>query len=157
MAPQKPEPIVIGGQTVKGRIRSAAWKWAMASLRKWPDLALEIEIRPVQDTRSARANRFLWGYVYREIVREMQGRVTAAALDELHECMKLRHNPIRVTDPVTGEERIVGGSTRRMSISEFSDFIEAVMVDGSEAFGIIWREPRADEDWRKRDERTEAA
>jgi hypothetical protein len=128
---------------------STAWKFIKAAFRKWPDGRVRITIAVEEDTRSARANRWLFGVVYKLMLIEMQGRPTEAAKLELHEHMTYHHNPITLVDPFTGEERRTGGPTKTMSVERFSHFVEEVMLEGSQELGIIWPEPRKDEDWRE--------
>lgn len=120
-----------------------------AAIKGWPNGPAELTLEPFEDTRRARANRYLFGPVYSLILEAMAGRVTPALKRDLHEAMKRRHNPQTATDPVTGEEFIYGGSTRTLTVEAFSNFLEAVMLDGAEAFGVVFPEPRATEEWRQ--------
>jgi hypothetical protein len=69
-------------------------------------------------------------------------------VDDLHELMKLRHNSKLVVDPLTGEETKIGQSTAKLTIPEFSVYLERVMLDGAEWLGITFPQPRRDEEWR---------
>lgn len=157
--PKLPDPLVAEGQITDGVLSwSTAWQFFKAALKRWPNGRVTLTIAPVEETRRARANRWLFGPVYTEILREMNGRKpTTGEKAEFHEAMKLRHNPIQVTDPFSGEVKTVGGPTHTMTVSAFCAFTESVMLDGSEAFGIMWPEPRPSEDWRTPAKRTRAA
>lgn len=146
----KPEPIIVEGHCRGGVLEwRVAWKFIKAAVTRWPDGPVTLTLAPKDETRRARANRWLWGVCYKLILLEMNGRVTKATQLEMHEAMTYRHNPVDVTDPVTGEVRRTGGPTHTMTVEQFSQFIEDVMLDGSTHFGIIWPEPRTSEDWRK--------
>ena len=157
--PKLPDPLVAEGQMTGGVLSwRTAWRFFKASMKGWPDGRVTLTLSMVEDTRRARANRWLFGVVYREILREMNGRKpTSGEVAEFHEMMKLRHNPIQVTDPFSGEVKTVGGPTHTMTVSAFCAFTESVMLDGSEAFGIMWPEPRKAEEWREPRGKAEAA
>ena len=157
--PKRPDPIIAEGQCRSGVIEwRTAWKFIKAAVTRWPDGPVEFEIRMKEETRRARANRWLFGVVYREILLEMNGRKpTRGEKDLFHAQMKLRHNPIDGIDPFSGEVKTVGGPTHTMTVSAFCAFTESVMLDGSEAFGIMWPEPRESEDWREGRGKAEAA
>ena len=120
-----------------------------AALKKWPDIAVDVTIAPFQETRRARANRFLFGVIYKLIAQE-----TGHSVDDLHEYFKARHNSkvIEFLNVETGEmeERRIAQTTTKLSIQEFSDYMERVMVDGAELCGVVFPEPRESEDWRER-------
>lgn len=145
-----PEPIIAEGHCRNGVLEwRTAWQFIKAAVKRWPDTPVTLTLAVKEETRRARANRWLFGPVYTEILREMIGRKPTNGEKALfHEQMKLRHNPVTVTDPFSGEERVVGGPTHTMTVEQFCAFTECVMLDGSEAFGIIWQEPRKAEDWR---------
>lgn len=147
---KRPEPLVAEGRIESGVLSwQTAWKFFKAALKSWPDGRVRLTVELLEDTRRARANRWLFGVVYQEILIEMNGRKpTRGDKEDFHEAMKLRHNPIQVADPFSGEVRTVGGPTRRMSVSEFCGFTERVMLDGSEMFGIVWPEPKPSDEWR---------
>ena len=149
--PKLPDPLVAEGQ-VSGGVLSwrTAWQYFKAGVKRFPDGRVTLTLAMVEETRRARANRWLFGVVYREILMEMNGRKpTTREKDLFHEAMTLRHNPVEVTDPFSGVVSKVGGPTRTMTVDEFCAFTESVMLDGSEAFGIMWPEPRKAEDWRE--------
>lgn len=107
-------------------------------------------MRPFESSRSSRANRYYWGVVLKLIAAE-----SGHTADELHEIEKMRHlsKTVEWTNPTTGEveEMRIPGSTARLTISQFSDYLEAVMFDGSTMFGIVFPSPSATEEWRGED------
>lgn len=127
-------------------------KLLAAALRGLPDGGYVWALEPVATTRTLKANAWLWGVVYKLIAEE-----TGYTVDQVHEVMKQRHNGERLVDPGTGEEFKIGKSTAKLTIEQFSDYIDAVMLDGAEWCGIVWPEPAKSEDWRAPVKRGKAA
>jgi hypothetical protein len=142
----KPKPLILSASVGDGKLEvSDSLRRQLASaLKRWPNTPVEIEIRPWEETRRSQANRYYWGVVLKFMAEE-----SGHTVDELHELMKLRHNSKVVADPTTGEEVKIACSTSKLTINEFSDYLEAVMLDGSEHLGIVFPEPRKAEDWRE--------
>jgi hypothetical protein len=115
-----------------------------AAIKHLPDGPYELEIRPFEETRRSRANRYYFG-----VVLKMMAEESGATVDDLHEQMKLRHNAKVVADLATGEEVRIAQSTAKLTVSEFSDYLTLVMVDGAEYLGITFPEPRASEEYRE--------
>lgn len=69
--------------------------------------------------RSAQANRYYWGVVLAAISEH-----TGYEQDELHEYFKKRFNPVSVA--LADGEETVGGSTSRMDVSAFHDYVERI-------------------------------
>jgi hypothetical protein len=143
----KPEPIVVSGEIVGGALKwSTAWKFVKAALKGWPDGWVDITIAVREDTRRAKANAFYWVFL------TQWSRLNGHTKDELHEICKMRHNSkvIETVDPKTGEavEMRIAQSTAKLTIADFSEFLERVMVDAAEMDGLVL-EPRAHEDWRE--------
>ncbi len=115
-----------------------------AAIKHLPDGPYELEIRPFEETRRSRANRYYFGVVLKMMAEEMGQSAT-----DVHEIEKLRHNSKVVTDPSNGEEVKIAQSTAKLTIQEFSDYLTAVMVDGAEFLGIVFPEPRASEEYRE--------
>ena len=164
--PKRPDPIVravrieagklyLGDGTERGE--SLQRRLYAGAVKHLPDGPYELTLAPFEETRRARANRWLFGVLYKTILTEMQGIVTEGAKLGLHDAMTLRHCPEERTNLLTGEVTRVGRRTHLMKIGEFSDFIEAVMFDGAEMFGISWPEPRKSEEWREPRGKAEAA
>jgi hypothetical protein len=98
-----------------------------------------VKCEPVPHIRSLNANRHYFGAVLRYISDHVGEHP-----EELHEMFKLKFNPKEVTDPTTGEIKIVGGSTAGMTSGEFSEYVAKVM-DVATALGI--RLPTIDQYW----------
>ena len=151
MKPRKPKPIVLPvvigdagmvfslDKKANDRLRAQF----VAAVKSWPHGPAELELRPFEETRRGRANRYYHGVVLKMIAEE-----TGHTADDLHEVFKLRHNSKLVVDPQTGEEIRIAQSTAKLTVSEFSDYLERVMTDGAETCGIVFPEPRASEEWR---------
>ena len=139
----KPKPLVVQARVEGGALKVPGRKFLLAALRGWPDMPVDLEIRPFEETRRGKQNRWLWGVVYKEIAKEMGHPV-----DEVHDLMKLRHNSQTVLD-LNLQEVKVGRTTTKLTVAEFSAYIEAVMLDGAEWLGISWPEPRESEEYRE--------
>ena len=159
--PKAPKPLVRSVRMEGGKLylsdgtehgENRARKLLAAALKHLPDGAYDWEIRPFAQTRSLKANAWLWGVCYKLIAEE-----TGHSPEEIHELMRLRHNSKRIAHPETGEEIQVPVSTTKLTIEEFSVYIDRVMLDGAEWCGIMWPEPRPSEDWRTPAKRTRAA
>lgn len=140
-----PKPITVQAYTDDGllHIEPHVKRQMAAAMKRWPNLPVEITIAPFEQTRRARANRYYWGVVLKLMATEME-----QSADDIHEIEKMRHNSKIVTDPATGEDMKVAQSTAKLKVSEFSDYLERVMLDGSEYLGIVFPEPTPAEDWR---------
>lgn len=144
-------PVVIGDEGMvfsldkraNGRLRAQF----VAAVKSWPHGAAELELRPFESSRSSRANRFYWGVILKLMAAE-----SGHTAEDLHEVEKMRHlsKVVEIVNPQTGEveEMRIAGSTARLTISEFSDYMERVMLDGAEMFGIVFPEPTKAEEWR---------
>ena len=148
----KPKPIVVQARIDRGKLILPNRALLAAAVKRWPDMAVDVEIRPFEETRRGRANRY-----YRGVVLKLIAEETGHAADDLHEYFKLRHNSKLVADPATGEEIKVPQSTAKLSIQAFSDYLNLVMLDGAELCGIVFPEPRKDEDWRTPEKKGRAA
>jgi hypothetical protein len=160
---KKPDPVIRAVRMDAGQLRlsdgtergeALARRLLAGAYRHLDDGAYWLTLEPIEETRRGRANRWLFGPVYTLILTEMIGRKpTKGEKAIFHEQMKLRHNPIEVTDPFTGEVQTIGGPTHTMTVEQFCAFTESVMLDGAEAFGISYPEPRESEDYREKGRR----
>lgn len=89
-----------------------------------------ITVDRVPKRRSLKANRFYFGALVRAI-----SDYTGMVAGEVHEIFKLKFNPREVPDPLTGEIKTIGGSTRSMSPQEFEEHIFKVQ-EVAERLGI---------------------
>lgn len=113
-----------------------------ALLKHQPDGAYEWKLEPFAEKRRDRANRFYFG-----VILPLMAEESGHTVDELHELMKLRHNSTVVVDP-NGEEVRIAKSTAKLTIRQFSDYLDAVILDGAEWLGISFPEPRPSEEYR---------
>ena len=140
------EPLVVGGEIKDGEVIMGLphiLRMIPPALKRWPDGQIDITFSQRENTRSARANRY-----YRGVVLKMMAAETGSSADSLHELMKMRHNCEYVVDP-NGEEIKVAKSTAHLTVTEFGEYLENVMLDGSEWCGIIFPDPRKEDDWRE--------
>ena len=110
--------------------------------------ALDLEIRPREETRRAQANRYLFGVVYALMEKE-----TGQPKDSIHEDMKRRFltkTTVRWVNYKTGEifEDQVTESSAIQSISGFGKFIEDVRLFAQEWLGLYTPDP--DPDYREK-------
>jgi hypothetical protein len=112
----------------RGPDQLAAAAKAVAGLN--PDKPWRIVIAPYRARRSHEQNALLWA-IYGEIARE-----TGNDTETIHEAMKARF-----LDPVVvklGDEPIsVTGSSRKLDVKEFSEFVERVQAFAASELGII--------------------
>jgi hypothetical protein len=150
---KKPKPIVLSCAKGDGKLfigdgsekdDARQRRLLAAAIKHLPDGPYEMEIRPFEETRRSRANRYYWGVVLKLMASEME-----QSAEDVHEIEKLRHNSKVITDPATGEEVRIAQSTSKLKVAEFSEYIERVMLDGAEYLGLTFPEPRASEDYRE--------
>jgi hypothetical protein len=88
----------------------------------------ELILRPKPDVEKeeSKANqyRYLFGVVYDVACNPYTG--CGYYKEELHEEMKKMFNPVQKPDLVTGEMKIIGGTTQNMTVKERSEFIDKV-------------------------------
>lgn len=141
---KKPRPILIDAYVESGvlRIPQNLRRQMGRALKAWPDCAIEIELRPHEDTRSLRAHRYYFG-----VVLKMMAEESGHAVLDLHEWAKLEFNSKVIADPITGEEKRIAQTTTKLTVEAFSAYLEQVMAGGA-GLGIVFPEPRRSEDWR---------
>jgi hypothetical protein len=89
---------------------------------------VEVICRVERQKRSSQANRFYWGHVLAEIAE-----ATGYTKDEAHDALKYRFLREDGDGPLVKVR-----SSASLSVQEFSDYLERVMVFGAETFGIVW-------------------
>jgi hypothetical protein len=142
MMPKPRKPIVAGGYVEAGKVVWDNPRLVTAALKSWTG-RVTVTIAPEVQQRSVRANAYYHGVVLALIAEE-----TGHTADELHEHFKQRFLPVTAVDPLTGEERTYGKSTRTLTVQEFSDYLENVMFFAAEKLGITFPPPRPHEDYR---------
>lgn len=90
----------------------------------------EVEVRQYRVKRSGAQNRLLWA-IYTAMAEH-----TGHSPEEVHEAMKSKFLPRRVVT-VGNEELVVLGSSAKLDVKEFSDFVEQVQMFASQELGIV--------------------
>lgn len=102
----------------------------------------EVTIKPVRATRRQKANRYLFGVVYksfREFLAE-QGQVLTT--DEIHSYLKLKFLPREVMNPLSGEVlAVVPGTSHDRDVKEFADYIDNCIRYLADMFNIVVPSP----------------
>jgi hypothetical protein len=124
-----------------------------ATLKAHAGTQIEIRIKRHKATRSERANRYLWGVVYKLLAKENE-----QTAEEFHDAMCAMFLPderkrVEFFNKLTGECLTVEIDPRRSSKlkgDEFYDFVERVRLWGLEFLGVVTPDPDP-EWWRKRE------
>jgi len=90
-----------------------------------PEWELEITVRRLYANRSIQQSRYYWG-----VVVALLSEYTGFTPDEMHDWLKMKFIPkkLAVCDG-NGEvqgEFVMGGSTRKMTTAQFTDYIETI-------------------------------
>lgn len=138
MAPKRHFTGRVDDQAVLHLQNRPAWTWHLSTLKGKP---VDFWVEEQQETRSDRANRYLWGVVYRAISKD-----TEQDKESVHEAMKQRFlgdSSVVFVNPQTGEveERRVVGSSRKLKVHEFYLFVENVRLFASEWLGLVIPDP----------------
>lgn len=88
----------------------------------------EVEIRVSPPTRSTSANAYYWGVVLRAVQTGWSDAGVALSSDQWHEIFKHRHLAWGVEE-INGREVPVPPSTRRLSTTEFHEYLERIRYD----------------------------
>lgn len=119
--------LVVGTGTMRnGRLFIAHRRAFDQQLRQLDERwTLEVLVQRLRATRSVAQNRYYWSGVLGTLSSH-----TGYTVDELHDLMKMRFLPkhLALTDG-NGEvkgEFVIGGSSRKLSTGEFSDYIERI-------------------------------
>jgi hypothetical protein len=112
-------------------------------LRQLRDGEVEIRIERKRATRNQQQNRLYWGVVLWALSEH-----TGYTPDELHEICKAKFLPkqLAVADgngEVVGEF-VIGGSTTKLSMGEFSDYLRQIKLWAAELGVVI---PESSEGW----------
>ena len=132
---------VLPGKLRGGRVLLPAGALARAT-EGWRDGDVVVVVRPHANPRSLAANAFLWGVVYRAIADH-----TGYTPEEIHSLMKTLHLPKHVAianqHGEVVEDRVIGGSTARLSTSDFRDYITRVSQWAVTTLGLVIPDPHA--------------
>lgn len=98
-----------------------------------------VRVEREADRRTSEANAYYWGVVLKLIADE-----TGQTPHDLHEYFKGQHlaQPILLVDRdgVIRHEATIGGSTSKLTTSEFYDYVERVRADAAD-LGIVIPDP----------------
>ena len=136
----------------EGHLQPFTRKQIAATCRQFAGVEIEIRIRRHKATRSERANRYLWGVVYKLLAKENE-----QTAEEFHDAMCAMFLPnekkrVEFFNKMTGESLEVEIDSRRSSKlkgDEFYDFVERVRLWGLEFLGVVTPDPDP-EYWRHR-------
>lgn len=109
---------------------------------------LQVRIRIARKSRSDRQNRYYWGVVIPAVLQAFidlgneglfAGSVDSANL--IHEFLKNKFLPPLEVANATGEVERMPGSTRKLTTSEFMDYIAAIQMWAAEFLFITIPDP----------------
>jgi hypothetical protein len=120
------------------------------AMREFAGKPVELTVRQKRNRRSDRQNAWYWGQVL-HLIAEHTGHMP----EELHEYCKARFIPKRLAicdgNGVVLDERVVGGSTGKLSTVEMADYCEAVRQWAAEDLNVVIPDP--DPAWRIQERR----
>jgi len=141
------DDIVIDVEVSKGRLclpNRALFAELVRGLKDGPYM---LTVSKLRATRSRQANRYWWG-----VVVHVLSEHTGFTPEEIHEWAKAKFIPKRLAllngNGDVQDEYVIGGSTRKMSVSEFYDFVETVRLFANEHLDL--HIPPPDPAWRVR-------
>ena len=103
----------------------------------------EVIIKPYRKNRSLDQNNYYWGVVLptiQYVIQESRGEHYST--EDLHEWFRDKFLPHRVIT-IKGETKAVQPSTSKLTIKEFSDYLESIIQFAAES-GIVIPDP----EWR---------
>lgn len=121
----------------------------MQSARALAGKPVELTLKAKSSRRSDRQNAWYWGQIL-----ELLSEKTGYTPDELHEYCKARFIPKRLAicdgNGVVVDDRVVGGTTTKLSAGEMADYLEAIRKFAAEELYLLIPDP--DPAWRTRGE-----
>ncbi|WP_299940898.1 recombination protein NinB [uncultured Microbulbifer sp.] len=119
-------------------------------LKPSADKPMAVKVGPFKATRSTLQNRFLWGWVYSEISRQLDeagivipcddGTEHPYTKDVLHEVFKQKFLAIGSIE-AKGKSIILYGSTAKLTKKKFSEYLENVRRFAFDFWGITVVDP----------------
>jgi len=135
----RPRPMLIPGRVLAGRLEVSLGDVA-ASVRDWPDGDVVVVVRTVKAVRSLIQNAYYWG-VCLKLVADHTGYTP----EEHHDLAKQMFLPksLAFTDGngAVVEERVIGGSTTKLSTGEMSEFVEKFREWAASTLGVFIPNP----------------
>ena len=111
------------GTVERGKVRLDHVPRWRAAIQRLEGRRIEVTLQQFRQTRSLKANAYLWGVIYPTIA-EWSGHDE----NELHDAMKAMFLPAREVSLPTGEVVMALASTRTLDTLAFSDFVTRVKV-----------------------------
>lgn len=113
------------GRVEDGKLVGVDRAFLAQAMGRWEGRQVYVRIGPEKETRSARANAFLWAAIYAPLAA-----YTTHTEDEIHEVCKGMFLPKSVAfangnGDVVGNF-VIGGSTTVLTPDEFSDYIRRI-------------------------------
>lgn len=118
---------VTGGFVNRGRLKVRVTPDFTRALQSFHDGPVTVRIERKRATRSTQANRLYWG-VYVATLSEYTGFTP----DEMHEVLKAKFLPKRLAvcdgNGEVVDEYVLGGSTTKLDVVEFGDYLAAIQA-----------------------------
>jgi hypothetical protein len=116
---------VTSGLVHRGRLKLRATPAFQHQLQSFRDGPVTITIERKRATRSSQSNRLYWG-VYVKALSDHTGYTP----DEIHEILKAKFLPKKLAicdgNGEVVDEYVVGGSTTKLDVIEFGDYLNAI-------------------------------
>ena len=143
------DDVVVDVEVQDGRVRLPNRKLFAELVRGLRPGPYVLTLGRLRAIRSPQANRYYWG-----IVMHLLSEYTGFTPDECHEWAKAKFIPKRLAvlnqNGDVEDEYVIGGSTRKMTTTEFYDFVETVRTFAQEKLGL--EIPPPDPAWRVRED-----
>jgi NinB protein len=133
------DTVLCAGEVRRGRLRVLRANHCSAQLGTLREGPVEITIRRRYATRSQEQNRFYWGVLVDTLAQAMAGEGWTE--DDTHKFLKAQFLPKRLAaidrnGRIHGEY-VVGGSTRRLTVGEFADYLRAIETWMVDELGLV--------------------
>lgn len=149
-----------------GKIQDPGARRRLADVLSFRFAGRRARFRITEEKRTSAQNRFWWGAVVQTIFQAMlvtgsaqqvnakTGEITTITPQDIHDSLKGDYLPRRVVE-VFGQEKVLAPTTTNLSVTEFSDFINAVENDERVRrllayAGLEWPDP---EQWQEQNGR----
>lgn len=140
--------VVVATKRGKLQVSASAGSALKEALLTWPDGPVTLSVEREMATRSTQANAYYWSAVIEPIADH-----TGYTPDETHEILKVMFLPkdvaIRTGNGTVVAEFVLGGSTTKLSIGEFFDYVERIRQWAFEKLDVDI--PPGDPAWRSRE------
>jgi hypothetical protein len=89
----------------------------------------EVTLKPIDPQRSNQQNRYFWRVCCQTLAEWFTEQGQTMTKDQAKFIFCCDHLPETFTNPVTGEVKVAPGSTSKLSIPEFAEFLEKCLAD----------------------------